>query len=1504
MNYITEEMKQGPFFDYCFDKNRLKKWISKLYDETIGTEDVTIIKFIESLKTFGFNEATKAGISIGIDDLKIPPQKRKLLKKVESGTQLANDGLQNKTITPLENFQLTIDLWHKTNETIKNEVVTNFESTDTLNPVYMMAFSGARGNLSQVTQLLGMRGFMSDPEGQIIDFPIRSNFREGLTLTEYIISCYGARKGLVDTALRTADAGYLTRRLVDVAHTLVITVHDCNPKNPTWLSAIKENNKIIYSLEDRLVGRVLADNISINYLDKEKNKIVKEVWPYFKKYKQLSHLDAKLLGSCFKFVRVRSPLSCIQRHSLCQLCYGWTLPHSHLAPLGEAVGIIAAQSIGEPGTQLTMRTFHTGGVFSGALSDEILAPYSGIIEYDRAVIGAMFRLSNGKLGFLIQEPVTIQIKPPQNQSLIQPFFEMDLPPNSVLFLKNSEKVQKNQLLLELPKEKDDENETLLNEYSYYSKTSGLLKLEESHLKPSLNLLPFKNYKNKRLRGLKNTLKKEQKDLIQKQKLGFAYLPMQEQNQKYNSVKIYHGEICYATTLTTLPKVGDIVNQNSLVALSEFTHITETTLTNSIDYNKFKANKILKHHANSFLNLKLEKTIFNYKFNNIRYTLNSGYLVSHKKKSKISVNIQSLKQKSQNLALKIQLIANPFLTQTNGKILWSDKLLSLKEPSDTSYSLSKQSPNISTLVFWLSEPIYLNYFMTQKSKKIKRKKFKNLPNNFLLSKQKFGLSNLLKQEPKTINQLYWIKKEEVFSWHKTNQGLFQPQIAKFDGIIKYENKQIDLDNKKSRNAFNVTRLKTGWPYLISNAYYQKDFHQKIKLIGDNLIHDIYSESKNFVCDYYSSKFIPLNFNLNSLEKLAKKENIFIKNLKLETHNVNLLKKKNTCYLVLFRSTHEFNFCSFQEQMKKFQFNWIKNDLFKSFKQYQYLEKDHFSKTKFFFLKNILTQLNRQSTLLTKPSELGNWVCRFEQKFFFINAILLSQGSQATKHKFFSREKKISPKILAHLNLSIRPNSFFSNTHESFTLNNIFSQTYQSGLVAYINTDPFFSTNLHSPNVIYLAKKNLIIPSQSPILKNCFFSKFNGEIFNQSMEKYVDLSPEYNFQSQPTFKSSPGALILTSGSSFSFKLKTENRQYQIGNEIYRGVNLGGLKTSKRTGQIIYLTKEMIKCQAIDQFIMSTNSKFFCRNDQLILKNTRLYTDFYPRLQMGDIVQGIPKIEEFFEARRSKKGLPFEGNLHNRLKERFNFYYQYCGYPLPIADRRSITDIQTYIIGSIFKLYSSQGINISDKHLELIVRQMTSKVKVTEYFYGTNWFEIAVLQSQPIVNEYYSRYIIEKIYRSLIRAIPSVWKKTHLFRYVFHYEPIIFGITQASLDSFGFISAASFQETTKILTQSSILQKTDYLKGLKENVVLGHLIPAGTALQTTLKVGTSKPLFKRQQFKTKFSKLLINRCKLESQLKYQSGSYSCHYSYKKAYKYTNPILYLFLYVYCVYYDQPRVL
>jgi DNA-directed RNA polymerase subunit beta' len=220
----------------------------------------------------------------------------------------------------------------------------------------MMAFSGARGNISQVRQLVAMRGLMADPQGQIIDLPIKSNFREGLTVTEYIISSYGARKGLVDTALRTADSGYLTRRLVDVAQDIIIREIDCGTQRSIIIKDMVANNQVLIPIANRLVGRVLFETLYYPHdggviahvnqdLDHETNKII---------------VDAGI-----KSVSVRSPLTCDSARSVCQFCYGWNLAHGSLVDLGEAVGIIAAQSIGEPGTQLTMRTFHTGGVFTG-----------------------------------------------------------------------------------------------------------------------------------------------------------------------------------------------------------------------------------------------------------------------------------------------------------------------------------------------------------------------------------------------------------------------------------------------------------------------------------------------------------------------------------------------------------------------------------------------------------------------------------------------------------------------------------------------------------------------------------------------------------------------------------------------------------------------------------------------------------------------------------------------------------------------------------------------------------------------------------------------------------------------------------------------------------------------------------------------------------------------------------------------------------------------------------
>src|SRR6476646_1884493 len=213
------------------------------------------------LKDLGFNYATQAGLSISIEDLRVPPIKSKLIRLASEKVSLADFEVNRGEITEVERFQKVINTWNTTSESLKDQVVSYFKQSDPLNSIYMMAFSGARGNLSQVRQLVGMRGLMSDPNGQIIDLPILTNFREGLTITDYIISAYGSRKVLVDTALRTADSGYLTRRLIDVAQDIVTREKDCKTMNGISISEVVDANTTILSLSNRSLGRILAQNV-------------------------------------------------------------------------------------------------------------------------------------------------------------------------------------------------------------------------------------------------------------------------------------------------------------------------------------------------------------------------------------------------------------------------------------------------------------------------------------------------------------------------------------------------------------------------------------------------------------------------------------------------------------------------------------------------------------------------------------------------------------------------------------------------------------------------------------------------------------------------------------------------------------------------------------------------------------------------------------------------------------------------------------------------------------------------------------------------------------------------------------------------------------------------------------------------------------------------------------------------------------------------------------------
>ena len=350
METYTNSKKTLDYINKQMDKKGLNNLLSQIYLEFGGAKTAELAN---SLKNLGYKYATKSGTTISIADLQVPSVKKELLQEAEKEIEKSTNRYLKGEITEVERYTKVIDTWSETTEKLTAQVVENF---DKLNPVYMMAFSGARGNLSQVSQLVGMRGLMADAQGQIIDLPIKSNFKEGLSVTEYIISSYGARKGLVDTALKTADSGYLTRRLVDVAQDVIIRADDCHTTKSINMKPITNGDAVIVPLIDRLLGRTIAEDI----VDTDGTVLVKSGTTMNRDdIKKVAHLNLQEL-------KVRSGLTCGLEYGICQKCYGWAMTTQKLVDIGEAIGIIAAQSIGEPGTQLTMRTFHTGGVFKGA----------------------------------------------------------------------------------------------------------------------------------------------------------------------------------------------------------------------------------------------------------------------------------------------------------------------------------------------------------------------------------------------------------------------------------------------------------------------------------------------------------------------------------------------------------------------------------------------------------------------------------------------------------------------------------------------------------------------------------------------------------------------------------------------------------------------------------------------------------------------------------------------------------------------------------------------------------------------------------------------------------------------------------------------------------------------------------------------------------------------------------------------------------------------------------
>jgi len=352
---LNDSLPTGmPFVNGLLKKKGVGQLVNYAYLR-FGLE--TTVRMLDGIKQLGFTYATRAGLSIGIDDMVIPDDKYTLVKDAEKQVINVQQQYLDGAITNGERYNKVIEIWSGITEKVADEMFDVLKQQDkagAINPIYVMADSGARGSKQQIRQLSGMRGLMAKPSGEIIETPITANFREGLNVLQYFISTHGARKGLADTALKTADSGYLTRRLVDVAQDVIVSEQDCGTLDGIYVGSIVESGEIIEPLRDRIVGRVSLEKIK----DYEGNVIVDLNGDI------TEDLAIAIQAAGIERVKIRSVLTCESKRGVCIMCYGRNLASGRMVELGEAVGVIAAQSIGEPGTQLTMRTFHIGGTAS------------------------------------------------------------------------------------------------------------------------------------------------------------------------------------------------------------------------------------------------------------------------------------------------------------------------------------------------------------------------------------------------------------------------------------------------------------------------------------------------------------------------------------------------------------------------------------------------------------------------------------------------------------------------------------------------------------------------------------------------------------------------------------------------------------------------------------------------------------------------------------------------------------------------------------------------------------------------------------------------------------------------------------------------------------------------------------------------------------------------------------------------------------------------------------
>nr|YP_009640688.1 RNA polymerase beta'' subunit [Osmanthus fragrans]QCF37978.1 RNA polymerase beta'' subunit [Osmanthus fragrans]QCU46403.1 RNA polymerase beta'' chain [Osmanthus fragrans] len=1335
MEVLMAERANLVFHNKVIDGTAMKRLISRLIDH-FGMAYTSHI--LDQVKTLGFHQATATSISLGIDDLLTIPSKRWLVQDAEQQSLILEKHHHYGNVHAVEKLRQSIEIWYATSEYLRQEMNPNFRMTDPFNPVHIMSFSGARGNASQVHQLVGMRGLMSDPQGQMIDLPIQSNLREGLSLTEYIISCYGARKGVVDTAVRTSDAGYLTRRLVEVVQHIVVRRTDCGTIR--GISVSPRNGMMPERIFiQTLMGRVLADDIYTG------TRCIAS---------RNQDIGIGLVNRFITFraqpISIRTPFTCRSASWICRLCYGRSPTHGDLVELGEAVGIIAGQSIGEPGTQLTLRTFHTGGVFTGGTAEHVRAPSNGKIKFNEDLVHPT-RTRHGHPAFLCSIDLYVTI---ESEDILH---NVNIPSKSFLLVQNDQYVESEQVIAEIRAGTSTLNFKEKVRKHIYSDSDG-----EMHWSTDVYHPPEFTYGNVHL------------------------LP------KTSHLWILLGGPCRSSLVSlSLHKDQDQINAHSRSVKRRYTsNLSETNdperqkVFSSYFYGKKKKEDRISDYSD------LNRIRCNGRCNLIYPTIlhQNSDLFSKRRRNRFIIPLQSIQERENELmpcsGISIEIPPNGIFRRNSILAYFDDPRYRRKSSGITKYGTIEMHSIVKK-----------EDLIEYRGVKAFRPKYQMKVDRFFFIPEEVhilpGSSSIMVRNNSLIGvdtQITLNIRSRVGGFVRVERKKKRIELKIFSGDIHFPGETDKISRHSGvlippgtgkRNSKESKKWKN-WIYVQRITPSKKKYFVLVRLVVTYEITDGINLATLFPPDLLQERD---NVQLRVVNYILYGNGKPIRGI--SDTDIQLVR---TC-LVLNWDQDKKKSSSSEEARASFVEirtnglirHFLRIDLVKSPISYIGKRNDPSGSGLLSDNGSDCTNINPFSSIYSKA--------RIQQS--------LNQN-QGTIHTLLNRNTGFQSLIILSSSNCFRMGPF----NDVIKYHNVIKESIQ------ITKDP------------RIPIKNSLGPFGTAFTIVNFYSFYHLITHNQILvNNYLQLDNlKQTFQvikyylmdeNEKIYNPEPGSNIILNPFNLNWYFLHHNYCQEtstiisLGQFICENVCIAKNAPHLKSGQVILVQVDSVVIRSAKPYLATPGATVHGHYGEILYEGDTLITFIYEKSRSGDITQGLPKVEQVLEVRSIDS---ISMNLEKRVEGWNERITRILGMPWGFLIGAELTIVQSRIslVNKIQKVYRSQGVQIHNRHIEIIVRQITSKVLVSEDGMS-NVFSpgelIGLLRA-------------ERMGRALEEAV--------------YYRAVLLGITRASLNTQSFISEASFQETARVLAKAALRGRIDWLKGLKENVVLGGMIPLGTGFK----------------------------------------------------------------------------